>query len=471
MPTELETTSQNKDAFEGSLAAMLSAKHSNNRKGRLVSNWFRTAFDVDGRASSVNEQKQVGNRISEQFRHGSAHVVFVARDENTLTSLRKAVVEEVYHGLESVLLMLIEDGLPRAKVLMRVKESEVTRFYERAFEKDELKIEAIEAKTDGEDLSEVGASAWRLFEGPKAFPALPHQLLICGCPGSGKSFRLKEEASKADYAIRTVFSSDTSYANFVGCLRPAPLYAAYDEARKLYDASGEPVLRGTPLIDYQFVPGPFVEAYVFAAKNTAHSVVLIIEEISRANAAAAFGDMIQLLDRIDGVSEYSIKAKPDLAAFLTSPEIDLDDEMVLPKNLFFWGTMNRADKSVNPLDSAFIRRWRIDHLPHDAGSALDNVEVYIGCHKVKWATLRRKLNNLMASSHVEEDRFLGPYFLGASDVQDPRKVCSKLVDYLWNDALKHARPSLFTLTSQSEIEHAWLGDGSPLQKSFLEDPT
>ena len=44
---------------------------------------------------------------------------------------------------------------------------------------------------------------------------------------------------------------------------------------------------------------------------------MIIEEINRANVAAVFGDVFQLLDRGDDeVSEYPIQASEDIKAYL-----------------------------------------------------------------------------------------------------------------------------------------------------------
>ena len=69
-------------------------------------------------------------------------------------------------------------------------------------------------------------------------------------------------------------------------------------------------------IAYKFVPGPFLRILVRALNDTAHNYCLVIEEINRANAAAVFGDVFQLLDRPDGISEYDVAVSKDVKKFL-----------------------------------------------------------------------------------------------------------------------------------------------------------
>ena len=72
-------------------------------------------------------------------------------------------------------------------------------------------------------------------------------------------------------------------------------------------------------IAYEYVPGPFMRILVKALQNPDKPYVLIIEEINRANVAAVFGDIFQLLNRDDsGVSEYSITTTNDMRHYLIS---------------------------------------------------------------------------------------------------------------------------------------------------------
>ena len=77
---------------------------------------------------------------------------------------------------------------------------------------------------------------------------------------------------------------------------------------------------------------------------------MIVEEINRANVAAVFGDVFQLLDRDnDNVSEYSIQASEDMKKYLAKElggNPNEYSEIKLPDNMFIWASMNSADQGV-----------------------------------------------------------------------------------------------------------------------------
>ena len=65
---------------------------------------------------------------------------------------------------------------------------------------------------------------FELFDSVKtAFdPNAPIQQIFYGCPGSGKSRKVKDivDSINPDYVFRTTFHPDTDYASFVGCYKP-----------------------------------------------------------------------------------------------------------------------------------------------------------------------------------------------------------------------------------------------------------
>ena len=56
--------------------------------------------------------------------------------------------------------------------------------------------------------------------------------------------------------------------------------------------------------------------YVQALNNPNDNFLLLIEEINRANVASVFGDVFQLLDRKNGISEYPVATTEDIKKYL-----------------------------------------------------------------------------------------------------------------------------------------------------------
>ena len=114
---------------------------------------------------------------------------------------------------------------------------------------------------------------------------IPSQIIYYGVPGCGKSHEIKKKLKNVpDYnKIRTVFHPEYSNADFVGQILPEVNITA----------------EGRSIIEYKFKPGPFTEIVRRAYLNPDENFYLVIEEINRGNAAAIFGEMFQLLDRLD----------------------------------------------------------------------------------------------------------------------------------------------------------------------------
>lgn len=279
--------------------------------------------------------------------------------------------------------------------------------------------------------------------------------IIFGAPGTGKSFALSMEKeqllSQGGQYERVTFHPDYSYANFVGTYKPVPCK----------DSDGKDA------ITYSYVPGPFMRTYVKALQSsrtdTPKPYLLIIEEINRANVAAVFGDVFQLLDRRDDdVSEYPIQASEDIKKFLSSPEQLGGEpadyaEIRIPDNMFIWATMNSADQGVFPMDTAFKRRWDFTYLGIDDNEeGIQGKAVVLGTGEyrrvVEWNALRKAINEELLTYKVNEDKLMGPYFiskktLSDGTVIDPATFCrvfkNKVLMYLFDDAAKQKRDTLF----------------------------
>lgn len=249
---------------------------------------------------------------------------------------------------------------------------------------------------------------------------------------------------------RVTFHPNYSYAQFVGTYKPVQNPEKGKESEILY----------------KYVPGPFMRILVKALQHPEQDFLLVIEEINRANVAAVFGDVFQLLDRKNGVSEYPIAASEDIKKYLKDNGIDDCEELRIPNNMYIWATMNSADQGVFPMDTAFKRRWEFEYIGiDDNAKKVANYEIPIGRQgdkakwKVKWDELRRSINDKLISLGINEDKLLGPYFLSESVLESAmdkgidfvKSFESKVLMYLFEDAAKMKVRQLFKITSEKYI--------------------
>lgn len=278
-------------------------------------------------------------------------------------------------------------------------------------------------------------------EGPKH----PRNTIWAGAPGTGKSHSLNKDAKKQfkGNIMRVTFHPEYTYYDFVGTYRP----------KMSKTKTGE--------IEYAFVPGPFAKMLKKALWNKGTNYCLIIEEINRANTAAVFGDVFQLLDRAskdseDGrvkqhESEYAICPSEELYEYLMDkqegnkkmqgkrPSASIMNELRLPDNLFIWATMNSADQGVFPMDTAFKRRWSFVNMDIDPTRKANNGDL--------WDQLRRSINEILLEHHVQEDKLMGYYFLKEeernSEENLKKALKEKVLLYLFEDAAKPFREKIF----------------------------
>lgn len=183
--------------------------------------------------------------------------------------------------------------------------------------------------------------------------------------------------------------------------------------------------------------------------------LLIIEEINRANTAAVFGDVFQLLDRDNtGKSQYPVNVSRDMKSYLKRVTGINFDEIRIPSNMFIWATMNSADQGVYPMDTAFKRRWSFSYIGlNDSENDMRKYDVILGetaQQRVNWNKLRNALNDKLTLLGINEDKLLGPFFISEHDMSDEKGFSEvfkdKVISYLFEDAARGKREKLFTTT-------------------------
>ena len=368
----------------------------------------------------------------------------------------------------------------------------------------------------------------------------PHNCIIFGAPGTGKSHSLEQERENNfadDCYERVTFHPNSSYAQFVGTYKPTMTVKEtdssltdeqkqilsilkdkncsgqekydllYDKFRDDSDLTRLPLLIGIysddefrtkkadgsytandngvernhgravrPYINlnldcvkeeitYGYTRGPFMRIYTAARQNPSQNFLLLIEEINRANVAAVFGDVFQLLDRDEnGNSEYPIAASEDIKKYLAKNGIH-EAELKIPSNMYIWATMNSADQGVFPMDTAFKRRWEFEYIGIDEKE--NEVEKYSIpickggkiSQNVNWNELRKAINKKLITLGINEDKLLGPFFLSKIVLDSAldkgmdfvKLFESKVLMYLFEDAAKMKAKQLFNVDERKFI--------------------
>ena len=275
-----------------------------------------------------------------------------------------------------------------------------------------------------------------------------HNRIVFGAPGTGKSFKLDGEQedliSEGGECERVTFHPDYSYARSEG-------------TRKRVASKNR--------MSHEHVKRPFMRTYVKAIQNGRSEnkeditpFLLLIEEINRANVAAVFGEVFQLLDRDDrNASQYPVKPSEDIKAYLAKElggKPEKYEEIKIPDNMYIWATMNSADQGVFPMDTAFKRRWNFEYIGINNEDEKIN-GTYLVCEKaqipyrVAWNELRRAINSTLASRDykINEDKLMGPFFVSKRVLEDKDEFRetfkSKVIMYLFEDAARQRRHMLF----------------------------
>ena len=277
-----------------------------------------------------------------------------------------------------------------------------------------------------------------------------------GAPGCGKSYFIENEVLQnvaKENRFRTTFHPDYSNSDFVGQVMP------YVENVDDPNNPGKVIEK----VSYKFAPGPFALA-LKRCYETDKMVHLVIEELNRGNASAIFGDLFQLLDRIDdasdpnfGRSRYSIIIT-SLQKYLTD-ELGMEfDSIIIPSNLTILATMNSSDQNVFTLDTAFKRRWGFEQMPNKFDDNHKYKNWKVPGTPITWQKFVEVINGriltIKVNNSTSEDKRLGKYFVSKeclTENHEDIKLCEtkanafayKVLEYLWNDVCKLNTDELF----------------------------
>lgn len=401
------------DAFKDVLGVLIDANPHARNKGDEFKDWIKDIFGCDARISYIKEQRQITNRVSEQFRYFAPIVVFVCVSEVKRDTLVRYILERGYKQLESVAIIgaTVSNGQKQYTFerLIIFKPSDFAEWIKPNFDKTEDAVLLKEELGISNDV--VEGAEQEIFADESVRNEGGKNTLLYGVPGSGKSWTIEHEYCKPSAVVeRLVFHPDYTNADFVGQILPVV----------------DPVDKQ---VTYEFTAGPFTNILKDAYRNPETDYMLIIEEINRGNAPAIFGDVFQLLDRtfventVDGIkfpagtSEYGVTNENIAKKVYNNGK----RKVRIPSNLSIIGTMNTSDQNVFTLDTAFQRRWNmrlIENNFNNVRRALASAEILDT--KVNWQRFCETINAIIVGNKAKmasaEDKRLGVYFIHENDI-------------------------------------------------------
>lgn len=260
-------------------------------------------------------------------------------------------------------------------------------------------------------------------------------MILHGAPGTGKTY-MTEETIKARKNIEgnseyelVQFHPSYGYEDFIEGIKPVGL------------SEGQ--------MRFELKNGVFKQMCIVAFENLKESQTdkskpktyyFIADEINRAELSRVFGELLLCLEddkRLrfdkDGNLQGTKVKTPNSALWKDEHCMTYKDEKFfgVPENIYFIGTMNDIDRSVDSFDMALRRRfvWKHYRCDYDVidenykkdGNDADTVREYV--------EICEKLNEHITKGFKLNDS----YELGQSYFMKPKKLIQKELDKVWQE--------------------------------------
>ena len=261
-----------------------------------------------------------------------------------------------------------------------------------------------------------------------------------GVYGLHNNFLEKQKTMKNPFSKNVTFHQSYSYEDFVEGIRPE----VTDDDKVIYKP----------------VDGIFKEICDDAKNDPDNKYVLTIDEINRGNVEKILGELITLIE----------SDKRNLEHQVILPYTQ--DLFWVPENLFIIGTMNTADRSIAPIDTALRRRFAFEELMpqyelEELGREINGISL---------KTLLQELNKRIRNEGISlRDKQIGhSYFMKVNNLEELRitfavEIVPLLQDYFYNDYKKLEEDILnsdFIDSNEMMIKEEWQKDNQAFKTAI-----